>query len=359
MTQKQKKQIFGLLVALCLFLLAEAQKKQETAEAKVPEGHAGLIFCSQNLFAYGAPARDKKKAPSREKGQGQFLVERFIEAECDVIALQEVGGANEKKANETLSRLSRLLESNSKRSFLPVVGGSNDKFIRNGFLLAKDKVTLIEKKSYSSHNLPKLQPLGKEHRFSRGPLGVHVQTLSNPKKDFLFFSIHFKSPVFGFRDPTGTNFEALRMEMAEATRELALDWAKEIGDPVLVIAGDRNSDFDAASSEILEGRLELEDFLMRRCRLEEDNKTPVCNHEVIDQSELLPLFEYTKKNFPQALVGLSYLLRSKPLLLDEVLIQERHLSLVQVDEKPPRVKFVGKFKKGSDHKLLKVDFFWQ
>ncbi len=110
-----------LLSTSCL----EAQDSSRTAPM--------ATICSQNVYRYG----DEKSSRNEEKKarQLQYLVSRFKRARCDVIALQEVPGEEEEISKAILDEISEELFRRTSKRFTPVIGRSNDRFIRNAFLV--------------------------------------------------------------------------------------------------------------------------------------------------------------------------------------------------------------------------------
>lgn len=314
------------------------------------EENSGLRICSQNLFRYG----ESKSGDSPEKRSKQldYLITRFKRADCDVIAVQEVVGSNEREAQRRLAEIASALSFRSGDRFSALVGDSRDEFIRNGFIYRERRVTIEEKKNFLDYSLPRLQSRGPGGSFIRAPFALLLSDkLSNLKVWLL--NVHFKSRSFGFKDPSGTNFEILRMEMAEATRAITAAESKRLGQAVVpLLVGDRNSDLGSATSEILSGRLELPDFKSGGpCQLDEEEQVE-CRDSKRKEASLLPLFELRRSLYPSEYRGGSYLYRGKQELLDEFYLPSPYLHLAQGKNQRLRIGFEGDFYKGSDHKLI-------
>ncbi len=235
-----------------------------------PRGVAEVTICSQNLNNYGLPFDAMARTPGMTSEDFEekeaALVKRFKTAECDLIAVQEVLARDEEKGRGVLLKLAGRLRSATNRQWDAVSGPSNDTFLRNGYLFAKDRIEMVSRLSYYRVDLPKMIDTEKPKVFTRGPLEVQFvvkgQGESIPKTVVLV-DFHFKSKRGGAADPAQLDWETFRMQMAEALRRVVLNrhqGAFESGESILVLLGDRNSNFDAASAKILDGTLSLEMF---------------------------------------------------------------------------------------------------
>jgi hypothetical protein len=281
----------GRVIAAAVLVWAGAALGQvRTAELDPgadPRGAADLVLCSQNLHNYGDYASVKIRmpgiTPSGFRVKEQALVRRFVKAGCDVIAVQEIVAGSELEAGEVLKKLAEALRFASNRFFEPVVGASNDKYLRLGFLIARDRVEVVNKVSYADVELPKMSENQKPRQFPRGPLEVQLNVKPSGEgtgRIVTVITFHFKSKASGGGgDPTGLEFEPYRMEMAEALRRIVeLRHAEALGSgrTILVLLGDRNSNFDVASARILEGVLGLKQFQGEApCRLSKRGM-PLC-----------------------------------------------------------------------------------
>ncbi len=341
----------------------------DDSQALTPTGPE-IVICSQNLQNFGAQdnrpnfsrsSQNSKRSKGKKSSAGQkkFLVDRFIEGRCDVIATQEVGGESEKESLAHLNRLAKALSEQTGGTFLTYVGESRDSRIRNGFIV-RESVGVVENvKSFARINLPKLQPLGPNRHFARGPLElvlVATDPATNRKRRFLIMTDHLKSKVDGYKDPTQTQFESSRMEMAQALREIVQSELKRFGPGTVgVILGDFNSQRDSASAEILEGRLELKDFFPPRpCRVTESLR-PDCGRSPARSPAFIGLFE-EQSRITNKTLG-SYRYKNQLELIDEILLSATDLPLAQ-DAAGLRVQIIGTFGKGSDHKLLAAGLRW-
>jgi len=122
----------------------------------------------------------------------------------------------------------------------------------------------------------------KPRLFSRGPLEIQLRVKSrerSPSKIVALVNFHFKSKHGASRDPAKLEWETYRMEMAEGLRRVVINRHEQgfnSGETILVVLGDRNSHFDAASAKILEGILTLNHFRGEGvCRLSKRG-VPLC-----------------------------------------------------------------------------------
>lgn len=235
-----------------------------------PRGEPELTVCSQNLENYGLYADVKRRVPSIDQDgfveKESALAGRFASVGCDIIAVQELLGRNEEVATEALQKLAERMRKITNRFYEAVTGPSNDPSLRNGYLYAKDKGEVVTRVSYSRVELPKLAERDKPRLFARGPLEIQFITKpqgDSPAKTVSLINFHFKSKRGISGDPAELEWETYRMEMAEALRRIVLTRhinATVSGETLLVLMGDRNSNFDSASARILEGTLTLADF---------------------------------------------------------------------------------------------------
>ena len=355
----------GLLCSAAYFICATHNVSE--AHALTPASPA-IVICSQNLQNFGAKDHrptsfggDSKRSKRKRSSAGQknHLVERFIEGRCDIIATQEVGGDSEKEALTQLNRLAKELSERTGGVYQTYVGESRDSRIRNGFIVREGAGSIENVKSFARLNLPKLQPLGPNRHFARGPLElvlVATDPVTNRKKRFLIVTDHLKSKVDGYKDPTQTQFESSRMEMSQALRDIVQSELKRFGPGTVgVILGDFNSQRDSASAEILEGRLELKDFFPPRpCRVTE-SLHPDCGRSPTRAPAFIGLFE-EQARITNKTLG-SYRYKNQLELIDEILISSPDLTLAQ-EGRQLRVQIIGTFGKGSDHKLLAAELRW-
>lgn len=336
-----------------------AAPEDSGAQASRPDR---LRVCSQNLYRYGETgARAKKR-----KKQLSYLVTRMRSASCDVIAVQEIAGKNQKQAQAVLERLATALSQRSGRMFTAVAGKSRDSHISNGFLFARARLRLLEVRSHWRDELPKLEPRAAARSYSRGPLlavfelqqpldGERTIPPGNngakaPLSRLVLINFHLKSKAQGWKDPSGTKYEIARMEAAEGIRNMAAAAREEFGGNALVmVLGDRNSPPQSASAEVLHGRRLLRDFARGGpCRLSQGLGS-LCGEQSPRKPQLVGLFARRYANAPGET---SYRFRGKPEQIDEISVFEQDSGYLRRDDGRPAVGYRGQFGKGSDHRLL-------
>lgn len=339
----------GGLIALGFFGVAEAEE-----EDKEP-----LRVCTQNLYRFGAEEGKKKTNPEKQKS---YLATRIKQAGCQVVAFQEVWGETEKAAKKAITPLVSEINQRTGKKFKLIFGDSLDSHIRNAFLVAEDLGRVVEVRQYLRSVLPKLQPLGPAPNYTRGPVGILLELAPRFRREgkparLYLVTMHFKSKANGWKDPTGTEFETLRMEMAAGLyRDVAEDVRRFGRDTLVFILGDTNSDWNSASAEILQGVRELKDFSKAGgCRLN-DHLEAVCPG-VKHRPLFVPLFSYRRESSGDKAALGSYRYRGKWQQIDEILIQSAQLDYVLRSTGTPAIGMKGKVNRGSDHLLLWVEVF--
>ncbi len=360
------KHLGAILFYLVLFLAVpdaafaiEKKKRFSSPEDGV------LRICTQNLERYGEHL--DRASRERYEAQRDALAVRIMNARCDIVAVQEVAGETKEEALLHLRDLAITLSRMTQWHFSAFVGESFDKYIRNGFLVAASAGVVKETKDFLTERVPKLNPLGPNVHFIRSPLGLLLSVngaviggcQGKPIRNIFLIVMHFKSKSDSWKDPTRTDFEASRMETAEALRTIALREQKRLGDETAVLVlGDRNSPPQSASARILAGELTLEDFSReRKCRLSEELE-PDCPPQVaFRQPDFTGLFVkgHPLRRHPvrsgASRVG-TYRYKNQQEIIDEILVRNVDLPLFMRDNRQPAVGLTGTFNKGSDHKLL-------
>ncbi len=326
------------------------QSKDLPSANGVPES-ISLTVCSQNLHRFSSKEKSNKLKRSKQK---KFLITRMKDAECDVIALQEVVGSRREDALEVAVELAGALGKRTKREFRAFVGRSKDKYISNGFLVAEDAGVVEEVRSHWRERLPKLQLLGPSSRFTRGPLSLVFRQENKPPLILLTF--HLKSRHKGWKDHSRTDFEGLRMQEAAGIKRIVRSLRTTYGKEVEVIAvGDRNSGAQSAAADILRGVRTLSDFDSNKgCRLTEQ-ETSICVGNPPDTANMIDLFGLRQRENPEKYVKGSYRYRGKESVIDEILVTPGLLKKVRRSDGTIAIGFKGQFRKGSDHKLVWVD----
>jgi endonuclease/exonuclease/phosphatase family metal-dependent hydrolase len=327
-----------------------------TSELLATSATPQLIICSQNLERFGSHTGLDGMT------QESYLVQRFIEAKCDIIAVQEIFGAADKVAELNLNQLAKSLSKKSNREFDHVLGEIGRDQIRNGFLIAKNSARVEKTFSYPEQNLPRLSLAGSPTRFTRPPLAIIIQATPNlasggaSQKKFVLTSFHFKSKVNGWKDRAKTNYETTRMEMAEGLREWVKFLLPQAGpDGVIFFLGDRNSNERSASAQILRGTRSLDNFRSRACWLN-DYLEPDCE-KLPPRAPILSELMSTRyaENPRQDREG-TFSFRNNNELIDEILTN--NLKIARRPDGSLAVGTTGKFGQGSDHKLVWAELRW-
>ncbi|MDC0357716.1 hypothetical protein OAO01_02795 [Oligoflexia bacterium] len=277
-----------IIIALCSApIVLFAQTRSNIIETNLdPRGKAELVVCSQNLQNYGllnsVKRRVRKTTEDSLMAKELDLVKRFTSQACDVIAVQELLASNPEAGKRALGRLAKLLQIRTNRIFETRVSPSNDKILRLGYLVATDRADILSTLSYARIELPKLSEKQRPRLFTRGPFEMQLKVKPRDNsfvKVVTLVNMHFKSKRSTTYDPIGLEWETYRMEMAEALRRVVLNRHEHTfgsGETVLLVLGDRNSHFDAASARILEGVIRLRHFQKEGiCRLSRRG-VPLC-----------------------------------------------------------------------------------
>jgi hypothetical protein len=333
-----------------------------------PRGEPDLTVCSQNLKLYGTLETLKQKAPGYNTQEHWAkvagLVRRFVSAGCDVIAVQEVMGRNQEAIDAALQELAKELRESTNRFYsirsAPAVEGG----MTLGFLVADDRATIRNTLSYAKVELPKLVAKQKPRLFPRTPLEIQLVVNSRESsisKPVSIVNFHFKSKRGSEGDPTGLEWETYRMEMSEAVRRIVErrhERAFASGDSILLLLGDRNSDFDVASARILDGTLNLSSFQAEGgCRLSKRG-VPLCKAGVSMPQRLFSVLTSNKSVF--VLPG-TFSYKGEYSWLDDILMPAESLpfawksafSEAQLDS-----GVVYSPRDASDHALVYVKLNW-
>ena len=350
-----------LALGICEFAYAQFDPKDPR---KSPE----LTVCSQNLKNFGS--YEDLKARSGEITQSEYdqkingLTKRFAVAGCDVIAVQEILGKGEVIALSALTILAKSLTQETGRPFVAKVSSVGDGVIRNGFLIALDRSEIINVISYAKIELPKLLETQKSKIFERAPVELQLQVKGREGSDskvVTLLNFHLKSRAGSAEDPTGLQYETVRMEMAESIRRLIdLRHRDDFTDPskILVVLGDRNTDFQLAAAKILEGTLSLSDFRSDGpCRLSKHG-VPICKTE---QRRPQKLFSPLTLDPETRGVAGTYYYKDEASWIDDILMPQVSLKYAQAsvfDEGNYDSGTVSKPRAVSDHSLVFVRLNW-
>lgn len=280
------------LVGMCVVtgsnVRADSQHKNQVIQVPGgdPRGAPDLVICSQNLKLFGAfnamLRTNAAYTPTKHKERIEDLTSRFIRAKCDVVAVQEVIGWNQADGKAALEELATRLRQRTNRIFTVMTAPPTEGSMTNGFIVADDRATVLQTLPYGRVQLPKIWSRQKPRLFSRPPFELQVSVKSRDSeitKAISIVNFHFKSKRGAQDDPAGLEWETYRMEMSEGLRRVVEMRHKDAfasGDSILVLLGDRNSDFDVASARILEGSFTLSSFGEKGpCRLSKKG-VPLC-----------------------------------------------------------------------------------
>lgn len=333
-----------------------------------PRGPSDLTVCSQNLKLLGTFASTKTKnvkyTQKQHEAKIEDLVERFAEAKCDVVGVQEIIAATAAEGEAVLKPLVDGLKAATNRAFEVRVGPPAEGGMALGFLVATDRATVLNTLAYARVELPKLVAKQRPRLFSRTPLELQLSVKARNDEATKVVSVvnfHLKSKRGGEGDPTGLEWETYRMEMAEAFRriiEVRHQQAFASNKSVLVVLGDRNSNFDVASARILEGSLSLASFQADGgCRLTKRG-FPVCKAGVEQPKRLFSVLTANRGVF--SLPG-TFEYKGQYSWLDDILLPAESLPFAWIS--PSREGdydsgVVYEPKGASDHALVWVKLNW-
>jgi hypothetical protein len=233
-----------------------------------------------------------------------------------------------------------------------------------GFLSAKERVEVLNSTSYSAVELPKLTPKQKPRLFTRSPLELQFAVSSREgggRKTVTVVNFHFKSKRGAAGDPSGLEWETYRMEMSEALRRIVerrLKGAFASGESLLMLVGDRNSNFDVASARILEGTLTLKSFQESApCRLSKRG-APICKAGEAHPQRLFSVLTGNPKT--KSLPG-TFKYRDEYSWLDDILLPAESLPFSWVDASSEGTFDAGvvyEEPEASDHAMVYVNLNW-
>lgn len=357
-------------VSLALFvfsqtpLFAEKVYVDSSADSR---GEPEMTLCTQNLKNYGLPSRVLARTGmmgAELETKEKALVSRFLVAKCDVIVVQELLATSEKEGADAAERLVKVLRSGLGRDFDFRVATSGDRYIRNAIFVAKDIGKILSSVTYQRVALPKIVEEEKTRFFERAPFEVQAQINGRGESAAKVISVigyHFKSQAGAKDDPTGMAFETTRMQMAEALRRLLenrFQGSFSVGEPLLIVAGDRNANFDLASSKLLEGTLALPLFAFEGpCRLSKRG-VPLCRAGVSLTGKLFSLITGDKE--AKLLPG-TYHYKDQYSFLDDIAVPQVSLPFARKSELVEgsyNVGIVHTFPEASDHALVWARFNW-
>ncbi len=361
----------GLILVLLPLELFAQTRSDLSSHSFDSRGSPELTLCSQNLELFsGPPLRKKMKdgtlAPPDEVylNKEAALLARFVEAKCDVIAVQELLGREPLQAHKALDALANALLRRTGRTFATEVGETNDNTLRVGFLVAKDRAEILNSITYRKVLLPPIDDSQKPRQFTRAPLELQLSVKGQdgaPSKTIGVVNIHFKSKSSSQADPVGVQWETARMEMAEGLRRIIGERYKKTiptGEIPLIIMGDRNSGPERASAKILEGVLLLQDFKGEaKCRLSKGG-SPLCQKDSLKPQ----LFFSVLTSDPQtSLTKGTYTYNKVYSWIDDILMPASTLGLARVQSETEGdydVGVISNYAEASDHALIFTRLNW-
>ncbi|MCB0318529.1 MAG: hypothetical protein KDD56_07210 [Bdellovibrionales bacterium] len=356
-----------MLLFLSFPTFAETRTSQLVAEDD-PRGEPELTICSQNLQNFGTYAVYSSRLGGDQddyKSKLRDLVQRFAKTKCDLIAVQELVGRGSEETEKGIKTLASAMAAITGRVWNFEVGPSNDPVSKVAYLIAADRGKIINSISYSRVELPKLNEKQKPRRFVRGPFEIQVQVNGrggSNSKIVNLITFHFKSKRSGTGDPADLEWETYRMEMAEALRRVVESRHADSfssGSTILVLLGDRNSNFDSASAKILEGTLKLSHFQgTAPCRLG-TRGVPFCQAKSSDPQKLFSVL--TEDPQTKYKVG-TYKYKGVYSWLDDILLPAESLpfawqNYANEGDYDSGVHYLPAG--GSDHALAWVRLNWQ
>ncbi|MBN8550730.1 MAG: hypothetical protein J0M12_15555 [Deltaproteobacteria bacterium] len=356
-----------LSLALCNFAYADTRSSTLDPNAD-PRGNGDLVICSQNLENFGSYTDSKLRNPTltpegyREKERA--LAQRMASKSCDVIGVQEVLGKDDETALAAMRELADTLRKMTNRFYEVKVGPTLDKMSHVGFLVAKDRAEVQSTLSFAKVELPKISPEEKPRLFIRAPLEIQIRVKGSSDgsaKTVVLLNFHFKSRRGGSGDPAELEWETYRMAMAEGIRritELRHGKALSSAETILVLLGDRNSNYDCASAKILEGSLVLKNFQDGgSCRLSKRG-VPLCQQGSTQPAEFFSVLT----NDPQTkLLPGTQQYKEEFSWIDDILMPSESLRTAWARFDSPgdyESGVVYKPKIASDHAMVWVKLNW-
>jgi len=350
-------------------LCAQANDRTNILEHSTdPRGLPEVVICSQNLENFGELALMKRREEAENEKEREAkmhaLVKRFQKAGCTIIAVQEVLGANSKKAQEALDELALRLRHYTNKEYVTYIGPSNDRISQVGFIVEKEGIEFNGLTSFAKVELPKVSEGQEPRLFARGPLQLRLVVSGKEQaasRELTLVTFHFKSQAFNSGDGADLSWETYRMEMAEALRRVIVQRNEELlkGDGnLLVLLGDRNSHFDSASARLLTGEVILSRFQGEApCRLSKRG-VPLCKPGAV----LPPIFTSVLTNDPQTFQSSgTYLYGNTFSWLDEILLPVTNLQYAYEKagvEGDYDSGVIREFEEASDHGLVYVRLNW-
>ncbi len=345
-----------------------ANKTPDPVPGGDPRGQPDLIVCSQNLKLFGSfgALNLSKVSYSRSQHDAKLrdLAVRFASVNCDVIAVQEVMAKSATDGELALGELAGELRKRTNRFFKAVVAPPKEGQMTNGFLIASDRAAVLQSVPYARVELPRISKKQRPRLFSRPPFEIQLSVRARESDSVKIVSLvnfHFKSKRGAKDDPSGMEWETYRMEMSEALRQIVESRHKDAfasGESILLLLGDRNSNFDVASARILEGSLSLSSFAEKGpCRMSKRG-LPLCRAETDFTRKLFSVISSNK--MLQSYPG-TFVYKGEYSWLDDILMPAESLRYAwrtAYSEGDFSSGIVNAPKDASDHSMVYVKLNW-
>jgi predicted extracellular nuclease len=347
---------------------AQAKRTPAPVPGGDPRGQPDLVVCSQNLKLFGSfgvlNLTRSTYSKSEHQAKVRDLAARFSSVNCDVIAVQEVMAKTAAEGEVVLAELAGELRKRTNRFFKAVVAPPKEGQMTTGFLIASDRATVLQSVPYGRVELPRISKKQRPRLFSRPPLELQLSVRSRESDSVKIVSLvnfHFKSKRGAKDDPSGMEWETYRMEMSEALRQIVESRHKDAfasGESILMLLGDRNSNFDVASARILEGTLSLSSFGEKGpCRMSKRG-LPLCQADTDFPRKLFSVISSNKtlQSYPG-----TFAYKGEYSWLDDILMPAESLRYAwrtAYSEGDFSSGIVSTPKDASDHSMVYVKLNW-
>jgi len=346
----------------------QAKKTPAQIPGGDPRGRPDLVVCSQNLKLFGSfgALQLSKNSYSKEQYDEKVrdLGARFASVGCDVIAVQEVMAKTEADGEIAMAALVAELRRRTNRFFKVVVAAPKEGQMTNAFLVASDRASILQSVPYGRVELPRTSKKQRPRLFSRPPLEIQLSVRARESEIVKIVSLvnfHFKSKRGAKDDPSGMEWETYRMEMSEALRQIVESRHQDAfasGESILLLLGDRNSNFDVASARILEGSLSLSSFAEKGpCRMSKRG-LPLCRADTDFPRKLFSVISSNRalQSYPG-----TFEYKGEYSWLDDILMTAeglRYAWRTAYSEGDFNSGIVSTPKEASDHSMVYVQLNW-
>ncbi|MCB0346071.1 MAG: hypothetical protein KDD66_13200 [Bdellovibrionales bacterium] len=264
-----------------------------------PRGEPELRICSVNTGGYGLRGevrkllRGARSLTKNLRTRERSIVKAASTAKCDILALQNVVGRDLVTIREALEILGKkLTKEREDTEWESIVGETNNRFLRNAFLINTKRAAVGRFESFTATLLPRFD-IFERPKFAHGPLEVEVTVKGQGDAEtrrIVLLTMNLQERIA----PRKPEPSLERMQMAEAIKQLGMLNQQKLNplDPnMLFILGELSGDMRSPESYILEGRRQLPDFKQDGiCALDEENKTRfTCKEKILRPAVFLPL----------------------------------------------------------------------